>query len=94
MCYVVVFFHEGIAYTYQMNGVCAWSFSHLPKYYSKLEMAKKRAHKIRNTYLCDKVVVFEVDATENFSSCTLKKWYNEDKKRIMYEIVNDSVKMG
>ena len=86
MAYIVVLFHEGIGYTYQTNGRCEWTFSALPKYYGRLQLAKERAHKLLNTYVCDKVVIYKVDISERVNTCVYNKWNKEERERIVYEI--------
>ena len=46
MVYIVVVFNGGIGHVYQENGKTSWVFSSLPKYYTKVENAKKRANKL------------------------------------------------
>lgn len=86
MCYIVVLFNEGIGHTYQTNGKCAWAFSALPKYYSILKSAKERAHKLLNSYVCSKVVVYKVEVHERLNTCLYNKWNKEERERIVYEI--------
>ena len=82
MVYIVVVFNGGVGHVYQENGKTSWVFSSLPKYYTKVENAKKRANKLRNGFVANRVVVYQLDNfDEAFSTSDFKNW--ED--RIVYE---------